>query len=260
MTGTAGVVLGRRTDRVAVVAGLAGVAAVAWVLTVRLATGMQMPAGAMDMPSAMPETGPTLLLVGGMWAAMMVGMMVPSATPMVVAYTDWTRRGSGAGSRALAIGSFLSGYVLVWLGFSVVAAVAQVLFERVGLLSAAGATTRPVVGGTVLVLAGLFQATPWKESCLGRCRTPVGFLVAQWRDGARGGLVMGIRHGAYCLGCCWALMGVLFVVGTMHVVWMAAIAGFVLVEKLAPAALRVRYAAAVVLISWGVATVVGAGP
>lgn len=259
MIGTAGVALGRRTDQAAVVVGLAGVAAAAWILTVRLAAGMQMPAGSMDMSSAMPEAGSSLLLVGGMWAAMMVGMMVPSATPMVIAYTDWTRRGSGSTSRTLAVSSFLSGYVLVWLGFSVVAAGAQLVFERAGLLTAAGATTRPVVGGTVLVLAGLFQATPWKESCLGRCRTPVGFLVAEWRDGARGGLVMGIRHGAYCLGCCWALMGVLFVVGTMHLVWMAAIALFVLVEKLAPPVLRVRYAAAIALVGWGVATLLGAG-
>ena len=98
-----------------------------------------------------------------------------------------------------------------------------------------GATSRPALGGAVLVLAGVFQVTPWKESCLRRCRTPVGFLIAEWRDGA-GGALVGIRHGAYCLGCCWALMGVLFVVGTMHLVWMAAIAGLILADKVAPPA------------------------
>lgn len=253
MTGTASVTRARRADRTAVLVALAGLTAVAWVLTVQLAGGMSMGAGSMDMaravPAAMLSGGPSLLLVTGMWAAMMVGMMVPSATPMVVAYTDWIRRGPSSGNRAAAIGSFLSGYVLVWLGFSLLAAALQVTLDQIGALTA-GATSS-VVGGTVLVAAGVFQVTPWKESCLSRCRTPIGFVIAEWRDGARGALVMGIRHGAYCLGCCWALMGVLFVVGTMHLGWMAAIAGFVLVEKVAPRVLRVRYVAAVVLVGWG---------
>jgi predicted metal-binding membrane protein len=186
-----------------------------------------------------------------MWAAMMVGMMVPSATPMVVAYADWARRGSISGRRTAAVASFLSGYVLVWLGLSVLAAMLQSALERVGVLTATGAISRPALGGTVLLLAGLFQVTPWKESCLRRCRTPVGFLIAEWRDGSKGAVVMGVRHGVYCLGCCWLLMAVLFVVGTMHVVWMAAVAGFVLAEKLAPRSLRVSYVAAAVLVGSG---------
>jgi len=144
--------------------------------------------------------------------------------------------------------------VLVWLGFSVLAATLQVALERAGMLTTMGATSQPVLGGAVLVAVGLFQVTPWKESCLRRCRTPIGFLVAEWRDGARGGLIMGVHHGAYCLGCCWALMAVLFVVGTMHLVWMAGIAAFVLAEKIAPRVLRVRFAAAVALVGWGVLT------
>lgn len=182
-------------------------------------------------------------------------MMVPSATPMVVAYTDWTRRGPVPGSRVRAINAFLAGYVLVWTGFSLIAAILQVTLERAGLLTAMGATSRPALGGAVLVLAGLFQVTPWKTSCLRRCRTPVGFLFAEWRDGPTGALIMGARHGAYCLGCCWALMAVLFVVGTMHLLWMAAIAAFIL--AVLPGALRIRYAAAAVLISWGALTLLG---
>lgn len=149
--------------------------------------------------------------------------------------------------------------MLVWLGFSLLAAVLHVTLERAGLLTAMGATSLPTLGGAVLVLAGLFQITPWKESCLRRCRTPLGFLIAEWRDGATGALIMGVRHGAYCLGCCWALMAVLFVVGIMHLVWMAAIAGFILAEKIAPRALRVRYAAAAVLVGWGALTLLTAG-
>ena len=241
----------RRADRTAVFASLAGITAIAWTLTVQLAGGVSMPTESMDMASAMPSAGRQFVLVTVMWAAMMVGMMVPSATPMVVAYTDWTRRGPILGSRVGAVTSFLAGYVLVWLGFSLLAAILQVTLEHAGLLTAMGATSRPALGGAVLVLAGLFQITPWKESCLRRCRTPLGFLIAEWRDGATGALIMGVRHGAYCLGCCWALMAVLFVVGTMHLVWMAAIAGFILAEKVAPRALRVRYAAAAVLVGWG---------
>ena len=259
MTGTVSVAVGRGADRIAVVVGLAGVTTVAWALTVQFAAGMSMPDGTMPMASAMPAAGPSLLLVTGMWAAMMVGMMVPSATPMVVAYTDWMHRDPSSDKKAAAVGSFLSGYVLVWLAFSLVAAVLQLTLERVGALNAAGTTARPALGGAVLVLAGLFQVTPWKESCLSSCRTPVGFLIAEWRDGARGGLIMGIRHGVYCLGCCWALMGVLFVVGTMHLMWMAVIAGFVLAEKVAPRVLRVRYAAAVLLVGWGGSTLLNVG-
>lgn len=240
----------RRVDVAAVAVSLVVVSGLASVVTVRLAAGTSMPGGAMGMAAALPSTDGSALVVLAMWAAMMVGMMMPSATPMVLAYTTWTRRGPAGARRTAAVASFLSGYVVVWLAFSVLAAALQLMLQRLGLLTAMGATGA-TLGGLVLVLAGAFQLTPFKEACLSRCRTPIGFLVAEWRDGARGGLVMGIRHGAYCLGCCWALMAVLFVVGTMHLAWMAVIAAFVLVEKLAPAGLRVRFAAGGVLIAWG---------
>ena len=254
-----GVWVGRRAERTAVFVSLAALAAIAWILTVQLAGGGSMPARSMDRASAMPSTARQLFLVTGMWAAMMIGMMVPSATPMVVGYTDWTRRVPTSGSRPGAVTSFLSGYLIVWLGFSLLAAIVQVTFERAELVTAMGATTHPALGGAVLLLAGLFQVTPWKASCLRRCRTPLGFLIAEWRDGAVGALIMGVRHGAYCLGCCWALMAVLFVVGTMHLVWMAAIAGFVLAEKVAPRVLRIHYAAAAALTGWGAVRLLTAG-
>jgi predicted metal-binding membrane protein len=255
----ASVPIGRQVDRTVVVGSLIAVTAIAWFLTVQLAAGMSMPAAPMGRGSSMPPVGGGLLLVLAMWAAMMVGMMVPSATPLVVTYSDFLRRDTtGVTSRVGAVAAFVTGYVIVWLGFALLATVLQSMLERVGLLTAMGAATGPVLGGSVLVLAGVFQVTPWKESCLGRCRTPLGFLLAEWRDGARGGLIMGLRHGAYCLGCCWALMAVLFVVGTMHLLWMAVIAGFVLIEKVAPRALRIRYAAATALIGWGVVTLASA--
>jgi len=243
------VLVGRRVDRTAVYVGLSGVTAVAWIVTVQLAAGMRTPAESMDMASAMPSTGRQFLLTAAMWAAMMVGMMVPSATPMVVAHAEWTRASNG--NRMLAVTSFLAGYLVVWSAFSLLAASLHVALDRAGLITSMGAVARPAVGGTLLVIAGLFQLSPWKESCLRACRTPFGFLVGEWRDGARGALTMGIRHGAFCLGCCWLLMAVLFVVGTMHLGWMAAIALFVLVEKIAPRWLRIGHAGATVLIGWG---------
>ena len=243
------VLVGRRVDRTAAYVGLSGVTAVAWIVTAQLAAGMRTPVEPMDMASAMPSTG-QFLLTAAMWAAMMVGMMVPSATPMVVAYAEWTRAPSN-GSRTLAVTSFLAGYLVVWSAFSLLAASLHVALDRAGLITSMGALARPAVGGTLLVIAGLFQLSPWKESCLRACRTPFGFLVGEWRDGARGALTMGVRHGAFCLGCCWLLMAVLFVVGTMHLAWMAAIAVFVLVEKIAPRWLPVGRAGATALIGWG---------
>ena len=251
--------MGRRVDRTAVVASLAAVTAVAWIVTVQLTAGMQMHVESMDMASTMPSAGHQLLLASAMWAAMMVGMMVPSATPMVAAYAEWTRRSPSHGSRTVAVASFLAGYLIVWLAFSVVAAVLQVALQQAGVLTAASATVRPVLGGTLLVLAGLFQLTRWKQSCLRSCRTPFGFLIAQWRDGASGALAMGLRHGVYCLGCCWPLMATLFVVGTMHLGWMGAIALFVLAEKVAPRPLHIRHVGAAVLVGWGAWTLVAAG-
>lgn len=241
----------RRVDRTAVYVGLSGVTVVAWIVTVQLTAGMRMPVEPMDMAAAMPSTGRQLLLTAAMWAAMMVGMMVPSATPMVAAYAEWARRGPGTSNRMLAVTSFLAGYLVIWSVFSVLAASLHVVLDRAGLITSMGAVARPAVGGSLLVIAGLFQLSPWKESCLRACRTPFGFLVGEWRDGPRGALTMGIRHGGFCLGCCWLLMAVLFVVGTMSLPWMAAIAVFVLAEKMAPRWLRVGPAGAAVLIGWG---------
>lgn len=252
------VLVGRRVDRAAVYVGLSGVTAVAWVVTIQLAAGMRTPAESMDMAAAMPSIGWQFLFTATMWAAMMVGMMVPSATPMVVAYAEWTRRGPSNGRRAVAVASFLAGYLIVWLGFSLLAATLHVALQRAELITEMGAVARPALGGTLLVLAGLFQMTTWKQSCLRSCRTPFGFLIEQWRDGNRGAVVMGIRHGAYCLGCCWLLMATLFVVGTMDLAWMAAIALFVLAEKVAPRWLHVGHAGAVVLVGWGAWTLLTA--
>lgn len=175
----------------------------------------------------------------------------PGPNQLAIPKAVWTSRGPANGGRMVAVASFLAGYLVVWSAFSLFAASLQVALDRAGLITSMGAVARPAVGGALLVIAGLFQLSPWKETCLRACRTPFGFLVGEWRDGARGALTMGIQHGALCLGCCWLLMAVLFVVGTMNLAWMAAVAVFVLVEKIAPRWLRISHAGATVLIGWG---------
>jgi predicted metal-binding membrane protein len=146
---------------------------------------------------------------------------------------------------------FLGGYLLVWTGFSLVAALAQWGLERVGLLSMAMASTSAVFGGVILLAAGLYQFTPVKNACLRYCQNPVLFLSQHWRPGALGALRMGLRHGSYCLGCCWFLMALLFVSGVMNLIWIAGIALYVAGEKLLPLGHRLSRAAGLGLIVSG---------
>ena len=142
------------------------------------------------------------------------------------------------------------GYVTVWVGFSACAALAQWGLHQRALLSPAMAASSPYLAGAILIAAGAYQLTPWKGACLTHCRSPLGFLMTNWRDGRLGALQMGVRHGAYCLGCCWALMCVLFVVGVMSLLWVAALTGFVLLEKIGPAGAAIaRVAGAAMMIA-----------
>ena len=129
---------------------------------------------------------------------------------------------------------FLAGYVLVWMGFSMLASLAQWGLHSLALLSPMMVSTSPILGGLILVAAGVLQWTPLKSTCLTHCRSPLGFLMTEWREGPRGALIMGLHHGGYCVGCCWSLMALLFVAGVMNLLWVATIAAFVLVEKVVP--------------------------
>jgi predicted metal-binding membrane protein len=213
-------------ERWLLLAGVAVVTAVAWLDLWRRARG------AMDM--AMPEMEPwapaDLGAIVVMWVVMMVAMMLPSAAPMLLLFAGM-QRARGAGGPLSPVGAFAAGYLLAWAGFSVAAAVVQAYLQQTMRLSSDLAATSARLGAGVLVLAGVYQLTPLKQACLLRCRSPLGFLLGHWRDGAAGALGMGWRHGAYCLGCCWALMALLFVGGVMNLAWVAALAVFVLAEK-----------------------------
>jgi predicted metal-binding membrane protein len=190
-------------------------------------------------------------LVFAMWWVMMIAMMVPSATPMILLFTAIKRKQAASVSPSVEAWIFLGGYLLVWTGFSLVAALAQWGLERLGLLSMAMASTRAVFGGIILVGAGLYQFTPIKSACLRYCQSPVLFLSQHWRPGALGAFRMGLRHGSYCLGCCWFLMALLFVSGVMNLVWIAGIALYVACEKMLPLGHRLSRAAGVGLIVSG---------
>jgi predicted metal-binding membrane protein len=182
-----------------------------------------------------------------MWTVMMVGMMAAPAVPVIFLFAaarQRTERGA-----LLAVLMFGCGYLWVWVGFSACAALAQWALHDAMMLSPAMAIASPHLGGAILLGAGAYQVSPWKGACLVHCRTPLGFLMANWRDGIVGAFAMGFRHGTYCVGCCWALMCVLFIVGVMNLVWVAAITAFVLVEKVGPAgALLARVAGAAAIL------------
>ena len=153
-------------------------------------------------------------------------------------------------------GVFLLGYLAVWIVFSAVAAVAQWSLHATALLSPMMVSTSPLLGGALLVAAGVFQWTPLKNVCLTHCRSPLSFLMTDWRDGKLGAFAMGIKHGAFCAGCCWVLMLLLFVAGVMNVLWIAALTALVLLEKIAPRGLWMGRVAGLALIAWGIWMVV----
>jgi len=181
-----------------------------------------------------PMQGGTILTASlVMWIAMMAAMMLPSTVPAVSVFMMLAgRRCQPAAGRMTAM--FIAGYVLVWTGFSIPAAIAQWGLTNAALLSPMGESISTALSATILVAAGLYQFTALKTACATKCRTPFAFLMQEWRDGMTGALVVGLRHGAYCLGCCWALMAILFVVGTMNLVWMVGLTIIVALEKLVP--------------------------
>jgi predicted metal-binding membrane protein len=249
-----------RRDRAIVLTGLVAMVLVAWLYLVHLAGDMaemeRHAAMGMVMPRTEPWSGAELLLLFVMWSVMMVAMMTPSATPMIVMFSAMNRRRAEQQGPVVRTGLFVLGYLTAWAAYSAVAAVAQWVLHGLAVLSPAMVSTSPYLGGGLLVAAGIFQWTPLKRACLTACRSPLGFLMTEWREGRAGALIMGVRHGVYCVGCCWVLMALLFVAGVMNLLWVAAIATFVLVEKVVPAGARVGQVAGAVLALAGVAMMV----
>ncbi len=249
-----------RRDRALVISGLTALTLVAWGYLLLAALGMGGAGGWGDRAArafyeaVMPGMGTwgavDLLLLFVMWAIMMVAMMTPSATPLVLTFARARRKRGGDGSPA-SVGFLLAGYLQVWVGFSALAALAQWGLHGAALLSPMMVSSSSIFGGVLLLAAGVFQLTPLKRACLVHCRSPLSFLMSEWRRGRRGAFVMGWKHGAYCVGCCWLLMALLFVGGVMNLVWVAGLAAFVLVERVAPGGEWIGRGTGVLLIGWG---------
>ncbi|MCY1521425.1 hypothetical protein D9M68_562370 [compost metagenome] len=191
-----------------------------------------------------------------MWAVMMVGMMLPSALPMILLYQQMLRRYL-APQRHLALLLFCLAYLLVWGGFSLLATGLQWGLDRLALLNPQIRSESHLLGAALLLTAGIYQWLPDKAACLAHCHGPVQFLVGHWRTGAAGGWRMGLAHGLYCLGCCWALMGLLFVGGVMNLLWVALIGGYVLLEKTLPQGAWLGRIVGLLMLAWGLALLLG---
>lgn len=225
------------------------VAVIAWAHLFAMAAAMDEMGSALAMPMTVAWTLRDWFVMTTMWIVMMIGMMLPSVSPMVAAYG-----GFNAGRRSTP--AFLLGYVVVWSLFAVAAAAGQWLLHGLALVTPMGVSASPALAGGLLVAAGVYQFTPLKRACLRSCRTPLAFLMTEWRDGRWGGLLMGVRHGVFCVGCCWALMGLLFVLGVMNLAWIAVLALIVLIEKLTPPGRLFGAATGFTLVLWGIALIV----
>ena len=242
-------------DRRIVLSGLAGLCLLAWLYLFYLVWRMDRMQVAMAMvePQMQSWTLTEAFLCFMMWAVMMAGMMIPSAAPMIMVFTKTYRERLSRGQPYVPTSLFVLGYLTIWTAFSALATAAQWQLHATSLLSPTLLkSTSPILGGIILISAGAFQWTDLKQRCLKHCRSPLNFLLNEWRDGHLGAFIMGLRHGLFCLGCCWALMGLLFVTGVMNLLWVALIAIFVLVEKLVPFERWVGRGTGVALVGWGI--------
>ena len=256
-----------RRDRAIVYAALSALTALAWGYTTWLAalmptggaaamSGMRMgasPFSAAMVPATEPWSGLEFAFVFAMWTIMMVGMMVPSAAPTILIYARVGRQTARQGKPLAAAGFFAGGYLFAWTAFSLAATLCQWGLQRGSLLAPGMTMNEGVLGGAVLIAAGLFQWAPLKDACLAHCQAPLTFIQKHggFRRAPLDAVALGLRHGIYCVGCCWALMALLFVVGIMNVFWIALIAVFVLLEKLLRGNRLLSRGAGVALVSWG---------
>ena len=246
-----------RRDRQVMAVGLAAVTALAWIYLVRSAAAMN----AMSMEAQMHVAmGMVMTPIWGfgewlnlfvMWAVMMIAMMTPSAAPVMLLVLGTYRRRNDRRARASA-SMFVAGYLLAWTVFSAIVSALQVALHQAAFLAADMRIEPSTWAGLVLIVAALYQWLPIKDACLAQCRSPLGLIAHYWREGPTGGLSMGVRHGLYCVGCCWLLMALLFVVGVMNLLWIAAIAALVFLEKLVRGGPTIGRVAGVAMGGWGI--------
>ena len=221
-----------------------------WTWIVLMARDMY---GTMRGASAWMMTGvwdwPHTLLLWVMWAVMMTAMMLPTATPLILLYAAAARRNADGGSPARRVYALAAGYVVMWVLFSLMATALQRILASALVLTPMMEPATPAAAAVVLAIAGLYQLTPLKRACLRACRSPLGFMMQRWHGGAAGAFRLGLDHGAYCLGCCWALMLILFAGGVMNLITIITLTLWVLVEKLAPFGEKTPTASGVALLA-----------
>jgi predicted metal-binding membrane protein len=224
-----------------------------WLWVAAMARDMYGPmTGASAWMMTVTWDAPRLLLLWAMWAAMMAGMMLPSAAPMLLLYARTMRNRTSEAHPARLIYAMAGGYLAVWIGFSLAATALQRLLAELSLLNTMMEATTPLLAAGILAIAGLYQLTPLKRACLQACRSPFHFLTARWRDGVAGAVRMGIGHGSYCLGCCWALMLILFAGGVMNLAVILGLTVWVAMEKLLPFGDGAARATSIVLLAYAV--------
>ena len=235
-----------KQDRMLLLGVLGALTLISWLYLIDMAGDMANGGGSMDrgmsgMGSAMSMPMTTTwsltdgLLMFAMWWIMMIGMMVPSAAPMILTFATINRKKREREQPFVPTMNFVAGYLIAWGGFSLAATGVQWSLQKVALMSPMMVSTSPLLGGSLFVAAGIYQWTPLKHACLQNCRSPFDFILNSWRDGRGGAFNMGLEHGLYCLGCCWLVMAILFAVGVMNLAWVGAIAAFVFLEKIVPA-------------------------
>lgn len=242
-----------KRDRTILVAGLLGTGGLAWLYMVRMDSGMgEAHTGhAMTTPHALSWGAWDLLMAFSMWSVMMTAMMLPVVTPWLLVFSRALREKDPRPALFPKAGFFLLGYLGIWMAYSGLATIGQWGLHAAALLSTGPERTGPVLGGALLLVAGIYQLTPVRDACMAHCRSPLGFFLASWKDGRLGAFTMGFRHGLYCVGCCWALMALSFAFGVMNLLWMAGLTAFLLVEKAASAGPRMSKAAGWLLTGCG---------
>lgn len=254
-----------RRDRWIVVGGLLALCLLSWAwllagsgtgMSIAATTTWQFPPPPMSAAGAAPWDAAYWVVMLLMWWIMMIAMMVPSASPMILLYARVYRHGQESGrdlSPMVPTAAFAAGYLLAWLLFSAFATGLHFALEQSGLVHRMTLwSTTSTLSGIFLVVAGLYQFSPWKNRCLQACRSPVSFLSSHWRKTRGGALRMGMEHGFYCVGCCWSLMLLLFVGGVMNLVWIAALAAIVLLEKLHGLGYRVARGVGLAMLAGGI--------
>ena len=224
----------QRRESLIIIAALVLVSGVAWVFTVRhmghMGLGMMTHGMTMGLPFSLSNAGLYVVL----WGVMMIAMMFPSIAPMAVLFSTISRRKREEAAPYAPAWIFVAGYTLLWTLTGGVAYAGDLAIQSLPRTFPTLQTYGTLIGGGVLVISGVYQLTPLKYLCLTQCRSPFGFLVQHWQEGRPGAFRMGFHHGAYCLGCCWSLMAVMFVMGTMNLVWMGILALVIFVEKIVP--------------------------